>query len=55
VLGGGLIEAGELLMAPTRTAFAELLEGAEHRPPVEIVPAQLGERAGAIGAAALHW
>jgi glucokinase len=55
VLGGGLIEAGEVLMAPTRVAFAGLVEGAEHRPPVEIVPAQLGEHAGAIGAAALHW
>jgi glucokinase len=55
MLGGGLIEAGEVLMKPTRAAFADLLEGAEHRPPVDIVPAQLGERAGAIGAAALHW
>jgi glucokinase len=55
VLGGGLVEAGEVLLQPTRTAFVELLEGAEHRPVVEIVPAQLGERAGAIGAAALHW
>jgi hypothetical protein len=42
-------------MAPTRVAFAELVEGAAHRPPVDIVPAQLGEHAGAIGAAALHW
>ena len=55
VLGGGLVEAGEVLLQPTRAAFVELLEGAEHRPVVEIVPAQLGERAGAIGAAALHW
>jgi glucokinase len=55
VLGGGLVEAGEVLLAPTRAAFAELVEGAAHRPVVEIVPAQLGERAGAIGAAALHW
>jgi glucokinase len=55
VLGGGLIEAGEVLMTPTRAAFAELVEGADHRPMIDIVPAQLGERAGAIGAAALHW
>ena len=55
VLGGGLVEAGEVLMRPTRAAFADLVEGAAHRPEVEIVPAQLGERAGAIGAAALHW
>jgi glucokinase len=55
VLGGGLIEAGDVLMAPTRTAFAELVEASEHRPEIPIVPAALGERAGAIGAAALHW
>jgi glucokinase len=55
VLGGGLIEAGEVLMTPTRAAFGELVEGADHRPTIDIVPAQLGERAGAIGAAALHW
>lgn len=54
VLGGGLIEAGEVLLAPTRAAFRDLLEGADHRPPVDIVPARLGERAGAIGAAELY-
>ena len=53
VLGGGLVEAGEVLLAPVRTAFASLLDGAEHRPLVDIVPAELGERAGAIGAALL--
>jgi len=51
VIGGGLIEAGELLLAPARAAFHGLVEGADHRPPVPIVAAQLGERAGAIGAA----
>jgi glucokinase len=55
VLGGGLIEAGDVLMKPTRAAFGDLVEGAEHRPIIDIVPAQMGERAGAIGAAALHW
>ncbi|MBV8959605.1 MAG: ROK family protein, partial [Actinobacteria bacterium] len=30
-----------------------LVEAAAHRPPIEIVPAALGERAGAIGAADL--
>jgi glucokinase len=53
VLGGGLVAAGDLLMTPAREAFAELVEGSQHRPEVAIVPAQLGERAGAIGAAAL--
>ena len=51
VLGGGLAEAGEMLLAPTRRAFAELVEGAGARPEVEIVAAALGERAGAVGAA----
>ena len=53
VLGGGLVEAGELLLGPVRTAFAELLTGASHRPDVAIVAAGLGEHAGAIGAASL--
>ena len=51
VIGGGLIQAGELLLAPARAAFHGLVEGSDHRPPVPIVAAQLGERAGAIGAA----
>ena len=53
VLGGGLVEAGDILLTPTRAAFTELVEAAAHRPEVAIVPAELGERAGAIGAASL--
>jgi glucokinase len=53
VLGGGLIEAGELLLGPVRTAFVSLLSSASHRPPIDIVAATLGEHAGAIGAASL--
>ena len=53
VIGGGLVNAGDLLFVPARQAFAELLEGAEYRPEIRIVPAQLGDRAGAIGAALL--
>jgi glucokinase len=55
VIGGGLVQAGDVLLEPTRAAFAELLEGADHRPAVAILPAALGEHAGAIGAAALYW
>jgi glucokinase len=51
VLGGGLAEAGDLLLEPTRQAFAELVEGASVRPGIEITGAVLGERAGGIGAA----
>jgi glucokinase len=52
VLGGGLVQAGELLLAPTRRAYADLVEGGGSRPEIQIVAAQMGERAGAIGAAA---
>ncbi len=51
VLGGGVMAAGEVLLRPTRRAFAELVEGAGVRPEVDIVPAVFGERAGAAGAA----
>jgi len=53
VLGGGLVRAGEALLAPTRAALAELSFGGGQRPQVTVVAAQLGERAGAIGAAFL--
>jgi len=53
VLGGGLIEAGDLLLDPVRTAFGTLLASGAHRPPITIVAATLGEHAGAIGAASL--
>jgi glucokinase len=50
VLGGGLIESERVVMAPVRKAFADLAEAPGARS-VEVVPAQLGERAGAVGAA----
>ena len=53
VLGGGLVEAGDVLLEPVREAFTDLVEGSDHRPKVDIVPAELGEHAGAIGAALL--
>ena len=53
VLGGGLVEAGDVLLAPVRDAFATLLDGADHRPEIGIVAAELGEHAGAIGAGLL--
>ncbi len=53
VLGGGLITAGDALLAPVRAALAELLFGATQRPEVAVVAAELGERAGATGAALL--
>jgi glucokinase len=53
VLGGGLVSADVVLLDPVRAAFTELVEAAEHRPPIRILAAELGERAGAIGAALL--
>jgi len=53
VISGGLVELGDTLFAPVRAAFAGDIEGYEYRPAIDIVPAQLGEQAGMIGAAAL--
>jgi glucokinase len=53
VVGGGAAQAGELLLAPARDAFRRSVLGVLHRPETPIVPAALGNDAGAIGAAAL--
>jgi glucokinase len=53
VIGGGLVAAGEVLLAPVRAAFADLVLGGGHRPPVRIEEAALGPSAGAVGAALL--
>jgi glucokinase len=53
VIGGGVSEAGELLLRPARAAFATGLSGAAHRPLAEIRGALLGPDAGLIGAADL--
>ena len=51
VLGGGVVQAGDLLLESARLAYAGLVEGGERRPPTVIVPAAFGERAGAVGGA----
>lgn len=53
VIGGGLVRAGDVLLEPVRREFALQLEGASRRPEIEILPAELGDRGGAIGAAVL--
>ncbi len=53
VIGGGLAGAGEAFFAPLRRALADQVEGSQVRPPIGLVPAELGDRAGAIGAAVL--
>lgn len=53
VIGGGLARAGELLLDPTRSAYADVMYAVDERPAVAIVAAELGEIAGAVGAAFL--
>jgi glucokinase len=53
VIGGGLAESADLLLPRVRAAYDKEAVSPEHRPPVDIVAAELGDRAGAIGAALL--
>jgi glucokinase len=53
VLGGGLTVSGGLFLEPVREAFLDLVEAATYRPAIRIVLAELGEQAGAVGAAML--
>jgi glucokinase len=53
VLGGGVVGAADLLLDRVRETFSERLMASERRPVIPIVPAALGARAGAIGAALL--
>jgi glucokinase len=53
VVGGGVSEAGDLLLEPAREAYAALLSAGDHRPHLRIVAAELGNGAGLIGAADL--
>ncbi len=51
VLGGGLAEGADLYLDPIQRWFTELLYAPELRPHPALAFAELGERAGAIGAA----
>lgn len=53
VIGGGVCEAGELLLASTRTTLARSVAGGQDRPVPELRIATLGNAAGLIGAADL--
>lgn len=53
VIGGGVSEAGELLLGPAREAYEHGLTGRSHRPYAEVRLAELGPDAGLIGAAGL--
>ena len=53
VIGGGVSDAGELVLAPAREAFRRSLTGRGYRPEARILQAELGPDAGLVGAADL--
>jgi glucokinase len=53
IIGGGVCEAGELLIGPARAAVEKGLSGGWYRPRAEIRLAALGADAGMVGAADL--
>jgi glucokinase len=53
VVGGGLVEIGEPLLGPVREHYRGLVMANDQRPELRIVPAELGERAAAVGATLL--
>jgi len=53
IVGGGVSEAGDLLLAPARTAYSRSVEGGAFRPDVPILAASLVNDAGGIGAATM--
>jgi glucokinase len=53
VIGGGVADAGELLLGPARRVFAERLTATASRPHADLRLAELGNDAGLVGAADL--
>jgi glucokinase len=53
VIGGGVVEAGDLLMEPLRRKYHEALTQRDKLPVADLRPAELGVQAGLIGAADL--
>ncbi|CAB5105591.1 MAG: ROK family glucokinase [Actinobacteria bacterium] len=53
VIGGGVIEAGEILLKPTREALERTMPFAGKHPYPQIIAAQLGNEAGLVGVADL--
>ena len=53
VIGGGVIDAGEILLAPTRVALERYMPFLGKHPMPEVVAAQLGNDAGLVGVADL--
>jgi glucokinase len=53
VLGGGVIDAGEIFLKPTREAALRLIPFSGKHPYPEIIAAELGNNAGLVGVADL--
>ncbi|WP_406001361.1 ROK family glucokinase [Streptomyces sp. NBC_00829] len=53
IVGGGVSDEGELVLDPIRKSFRRWLIGGEWRPHAQVLAAQLGGRAGLVGAADL--
>jgi len=53
VIGGGVIDAGEILLAPTREALERTMPFAGKHPYPRIIAAELGNEAGLVGVADL--
>jgi glucokinase len=53
VIGGGVIDAGEILLKPTRAALERFMPFAGKHPNPEIIAASLGNEAGLVGVADL--
>src|SRR3954452_5737536 len=53
IVGGGVSEAGDLVLKPMADAFDQRLTGRSHRPVAQIQLAELGNDAGLVGAADL--
>ena len=53
IFGGGVVDAGELFLAPVRSAMRKYMPFAESHVPPKIIAAKFGNDAGLIGAAEL--
>ncbi|NJP44897.1 ROK family glucokinase [Actinacidiphila epipremni] len=53
IVGGGVSDEGELVLDPIRRSFRRWLIGGEWRPHAQVLAAQLGGKAGLVGAADL--
>ncbi|MFD6372698.1 ROK family glucokinase, partial [Streptomyces roseolus] len=53
IVGGGVSDEGELVLDPIRKSFRRWLIGGSYRPHAQVLAAQLGNKAGLVGAADL--